>query len=96
MKTLEEYHAIREFLGAQGLQPTVAMLAAPEPEWKDLVYLAESWQTEMEAEAQAREAELEGLSEEELALHEKMAEEKRRLEQEELLYHSSGHRPGRK
>lgn len=93
MKTLEEFQLIKEFLGGQGIKPTMAMVCTAGSEWQDLVYLAKSWKTQREEEIAAREAELEGLSEEELALIDKKAEDERRLEKERLLYHSSGYRP---
>ncbi len=93
MKTLEHYHLVRDFLGSQGLQPTVAMLAAPAPEWADLVFLAREWKTARDEAEEARQAELEGLSEEELGQRERDATEEAQREEQRILFHSSGFRP---
>lgn len=93
MKTLEEFLLIKEFLGGQGIKPTMAMVCATNEGWADLKYLAREWRDAREAEIARQQEEMEGLSEEELAFLDKKAEEERRLEQERLLYHSSGYRP---
>ena len=93
MKTLEEFELVRDFLGGQGLKPTVAMVCASTSEWQDLVYLAKSWRTQQEEEAARLAEELEGLSEEELAMRERAAEEERQREAQKILFHSSGYRP---
>lgn len=93
MKTLEEFELVKEFLGGQGIQPTMAMVCASAPEWQDLVFLAKEWKSQVEEEIKRQEEELAGLSEEELALRDKEAREKALLENERVLFHSSGYRP---
>jgi hypothetical protein len=93
VKTLEEFELVRDFLGGQGLKPTTAMICVSSPEWQDLVYLAKSWRTQQEEEVERMRAELDGLSEEELAMRERAAEDERRRENERVLFHSSGYRP---
>jgi hypothetical protein len=93
VKTLEEFQLIKEFLGGQGIKPTMAMVCAAGPEWQDLVYLAKSWKSAREEEIARKEEELASLSEEELALRDREARDAARLEEERLLYHSAGYRP---
>jgi hypothetical protein len=93
MKTLEEFQLIKEFLGGQGIKPTMAMVCAAAPEWQDLVYLARSWKAERDLEIQRQEEELANLSEEELMLRDKQAREEALLENDRILYHSAGYKP---
>ena len=93
MKTLEEFDLIREFLGAQGIKPTAAMVCANAPEWQDLVYLAKSWKSAVDEEIARQEEELANLSEDELRLRDKQAREEALLENDRILYHSAGYRP---
>jgi len=95
MKTLEEYNLIRDFLGGQGLQPTVAMVCVEDSKWSDLKFLAREWRTEQDAAEEARQAELDGLTEEELAQREREAAEEAQRQEDEVLFHSCGHRPER-
>lgn len=96
MKTLEQYRLIKEFMSSQGIQPTASILASSEDEWKDMHYLAQEWKDEIDAEIAAREAELDGLSEEEIGIREQLEREKEQYEKEALLFHSSGYKPGSK
>lgn len=93
MKTLEEFDMIREFLGAQGIRPTAAMVCVDDAKWSDLKFLARSWKDAIEDAARQQEEELAGLSEEELELRAKQAREEALLENDRLLFHSSGYRP---
>ena len=96
MKTLEEYNLIRDFLGGQNLQPTVAMVCVKDSEWADLKFLAREWKTARgEERAKAEEAEA-NLSEDELALRDKQAREEALLENDRVLFHSCGSRPEKK
>jgi hypothetical protein len=96
MKTLEEFQLIKEFLGGQGLKPTVAMISVSQAEWQDLVYLARCWRTERDEKIRQHEEELANLSEEELALRDKQAREEALLENDRILFHSAGYDPEKK
>jgi len=93
MKTLEDFDLIREFLGAQGIKPTMAMVCAGGPEWQDLVFLAREWKNAQDEAVKQQAEELANLSEDELALRDKQAREEALLENDRVLFHSSGHRP---
>ena len=90
MKTLEEFDLIREFLGAQGIKPTVAMICADSREWQDLVMLARDWRNSRDEAAKQQEEELANLSEDELALRDKEARERELVANDEIVYHSCG------
>lgn len=96
MKTLEEFNLIREFLIFQGIKPTVAMVGLEATAWADIVLIAMEWKRDQDVAEEVRKAELDGLSEEELAQRERdVAEEAKRAE-DAVLFHSCGHRPERR
>jgi len=95
MKTLEDFRLIRLFLAAEGITPTIAMVALPASEWTDLVLLAQEWQQANEDAESAKKAELASMDEADREMAEKARAEMQRREEEQLLYHSSGFRPGR-
>ena len=95
MKTLEEFDLIRDFLGAQGIKPTMAMVCANAPEWQDLVYLAKSWKNAQDEAVKQQEEELANLSEDELALRDKQAREEKLLEHDRVKFRSCGYDPER-
>ena len=88
MKKIDDFLLIREFLQAQGIQPTVGMVGLDQDSWSDLVILATEWRALNEEAAET-------ISPEELEMRRKHQEQQDRLEQERLLYHSSGHHPRR-
>ena len=96
MKTLEEFELVKAFLESQGSKPNpVAMVALDDVAWRDVKYLANAWKTSRDEEiAKAAETEA-NLSEDELALRDKQAREEALLENDRVLFHSSGHRPER-
>ena len=92
MKKLDDFSLVRQFLSAQGIEPTIAMVAVRDPEWIDLVMLAEEWKAEAdeaEAERKAKEAAMTP-EEKDQALAE--MEEEARMEREKVLFHSCGRR----
>jgi len=93
MKTLADFERVREFLESQGIKPTIAMAGLDSGPWTDLVLLSREWQEKLEEEAERVKAEMEGLSEEEIGQRERDAAEEARLENERILYHSSGYEP---
>jgi hypothetical protein len=93
MKTLEEYNLIKEFISAQGIQPTAAMLCVAEKEWNDLVYLAKAWERELESEEALEKQRLQALSEEELGMIERANKKQAQREAEKVLFHSCGSDP---
>jgi hypothetical protein len=93
MKRLDDFRLVREFLGSEGIQPTVAMVGLDDSSWGDLVILASEWRDKLDAAAALKQKELDGLSEDEIAMRERAAEEERRLEDKRILFHSSGYRP---
>lgn len=95
MKTLEDFRLVRSFLAAEGITPTMAMVGLPASEWADLVLLAQEWRQEIDQAAAEKEAELTGMDEADREMVEKAKAEQERRDLEELLYHSSGYRPGR-
>lgn len=92
MKTLHDFRLVNRFLDAHGVESTVAVVAVPDAAWSDLVLLAQEWQSEVDHEIAQQEAEIEGLSPEEIAAHEARAEQERKQEYEAILFHSSGAR----
>ena len=94
MKTLDEFELVKDFLKAQGGDPDlVALVAIDNKQWIDVTILAREWRTGKDEEI-AKAAEIEAnLSEDELALRDKQAREEALLENDRVLFHSSGHRP---
>jgi len=97
MKTLDEFELVKDFLKAQGGDPDlVALVAIDNKQWIDVTILAREWRTGKDEEI-AKAAEIEAnLSEDELALRDKQAREEALLENDRVLFHSSGHRPEKK
>jgi hypothetical protein len=95
MKKLADFRLVREFLSAQGVEPTIAMVAVRDPEWLDLVILANEWKREIEEAAAEQEAKLAAMTPEEKDQALAEAEEEMRAEREKILFHSCGHRPER-
>jgi arsenate reductase-like glutaredoxin family protein len=95
VKKLDDFRLVREFLSSQGIEPTIAMVAVRDPEWLDLVILAQEWRREIEEIAEAKEAKIAAMTPEEKDQMEAEAAEEARLEQERILFHSCGHKPER-
>lgn len=92
MKELDDYNLIRDFLGSQGIQPTVAMLCVDNDKWYDLVGLARLWRQEADEYAAKQEATLADMTEDELRMMEKAKMEAQHKENEKTLFYSSGHK----
>ena len=92
MKKITVFRLVREFLSAQRIEPTIAMVAVRDPEWLDLVILAQEWKRELDEAAEEQEAKLKAMTpqEKDQALAE--AEEEARMEREKVLFHSCGRR----
>lgn len=90
MKKLDDFRLVRQFLSAQGIEPTIAMVAVRDPEWIDLVVLAEQWKQELDESAAEQEAKLAAMTPEEKDQELAEMEEEARFEREQVLYHSCG------
>ena len=90
MKNLKDFRVVREFLSAQGIEPTIAMVAVRDPEWHDLVILAQQWKQEIEEVVAEKEARLAAMTPNEREQAQQEAEEEARLERERVLFHSCG------
>ena len=92
MKKLTDFRLVREFLGAQGIEFTVACVAVRDPEWIDLVMLAQEWRAEIEAVEAEKKAKEAAMTPEEKDQMEAERLEEERLEKEKILFHSCGRR----
>jgi cytochrome c oxidase assembly factor CtaG len=90
VKKLDDFRLVRNFLSAQGIEPTIAMVAVRDPEWLDLVILAHEWQEEADQAEAERKAKLDAMTPEEKDQMEAEAEEEARMEKEKILFHSCG------
>lgn len=95
MKTLDDFNRIKEFLGGQGITFSPAVVCVSDPEWRDLAFLAREWKTEQDAAEEARQAELDSMTDEERSQREREAQEEAQREEDDVLFHSCGHRPER-
>jgi arsenate reductase-like glutaredoxin family protein len=90
MKKLDDFRLVRNFLSAQGIEPTIAMVAVRDPEWLDLVILAQQWRQEIEEAAEEEKAKLDAMTPEEKDQALAEAEEEARMEREKVMFHSCG------
>ena len=96
MKKLEDFRLVKEFLSAQGIEPTLGMVAVRDPEWADLVILAQQWKQEIEEVVAEKEARLAAMTPDEREQAQQEAEEEARAAQKEVLFHSCGSGRARK